>query len=702
MEPIVIERSVGRHTLRIETGKLGRQAAGATLVRYADTVVFAAVVTGPPREGTDFFPLTVDYREKAYAAGKIPGGFFKRESRPTTKEILTMRMIDRPMRPLFPEGFYDEVLVQAMCLATDQQHDPDVLSSIASSAALCISGLPFEGPVGTVRVGYINGEYVLFPTLSELENNQFELVLSGHKDGVNMIEVGAAELSEEIVAGAIEYGMQFIRQICDMQVELRQKAGKPVTWTAPTPDTELLDKVRQMAGAAMREAKRIPGKQARKEAMERIAENVLNELSPEDVDEPPYDRAAVKRCLDTVEGEVVRAMVLDEKLRPDGRGLKEIRPITCEVGVLPRVHGSALFQRGETQALVVTTLGTGRDEQIIDGLTEEYSKKFMLHYNFPPLATGEVKRIGAVGRREIGHGALAEKSLESVLPSPDRFPYTVRLVSEILESNGSSSMASVCGGTLALMDAGVPIRRPVAGISIGMFSDATRRVLVVDILGEEDHFGDMDFKVAGTQVGITGIQLDLKTRGLDQKTIVEALEMAREARIEILRRMLTTTLMKPRTELSPYAPRILTIKINPEKIGRVIGPGGSGIRALEADSGATIEINQDGTVLIACMDAAGAQRARDAIEAITEEIKVGKVYNGKVSSLKDFGAFIEIIPGQDGLCHISELSDEYVRNVADVCKVGDQMRVKVIAVDDQGRVKLSRKAVMIEEKEKKS
>ncbi|GIK15349.1 MAG: polyribonucleotide nucleotidyltransferase [Planctomycetota bacterium] len=700
MEPTVVERQIGRHTLRIETGRLGRQAAGAALVQYGETVVFAATVTGPPREGTDFFPLTVDYREKAYAAGKIPGGFFKREARPTTKEILTMRMIDRPMRPLFPEGFYDEVLIQAMCLATDQEHDPDVLSSIASSTALCLSGLPFEGPVGTVRVGYINGDYVLFPKLSEMAGSTLELVLSGHKDGVNMIEVSASEVSEEVVAGAIEYGTQFIRQICDMQEELRRKSGKPVTWTAPAPDPSLRTKVRELAASRIREAKRITGKVERNAAMESVYESVLSALSPEDAENPPYERDAVKRMLDTVEGEVVRKMVLDEGIRADGRGPRDIRTITGEVGVLPRVHGSAIFQRGETQALVVATLGTGRDEQIIDGLTEEYSKKFMLHYNFPPLATGEVKRVGAVGRREIGHGALAEKSLEAVLPTVDKFPYTIRLVSEIFESNGSSSMASVCGGTLALMDAGVPIRHPVAGISIGMFSEGSKRKLVVDILGEEDHFGDMDFKVAGTQRGITGIQLDLKARGLTQETIVESLALAKEARIEILRKMLSTTLKAPRPDISRYAPRILTIKINPEKIGRVIGPGGSGIRGLEASTGATIEISQDGTVMIACLDADGAQRARDAIEAITEEVKVGKVYSGKVIGTKDFGAFIEIIPGQDGLCHISELSDEYVRNVNEVCKIGDAMKVKVIAVDEQGRVKLSRKAVLLEEKEK--
>ncbi len=700
MEQIVVERKIGRHTLRMETGRIARQSAGCVIVRYADTVVLSAVVVGPPREGIDFFPLTVDYREKTYAAGKIPGGFFKREARPTQKEVLTMRAIDRPMRPLFPKGYHDEVLIQAMCLATDQEHDPDVLAQIGSAAAVCISSVPFDGPVASVRVGLVDEEYVLMPTLSELEYSPLEMILSGHKDGLNMIEVAANELPEETVLGAIQFGQAAIRDICEMVQELMDKAGKEKVWIDPPPDTtELNVKLRQRVTGPLREARRIKGKQERNTAISEIYKAVLDELAPKDAVKPEFSRNTIRECIDKIEEEIVRDMCLEENIRSDGRGLTEIRPITCEVGVLPRVHGSAIFQRGETQSLVVVTLGTGRDEQIIDGLTEEYSKKFMLHYNFPPLCTGEVKRVGATSRREIGHGALAEKSLESILPSPEDFPYTIRVVSEIMESNGSSSMASVCGGTLALMDAGVPIRQPVAGISVGLFQNGKKHKLIVDILGEEDHFGDMDFKVAGTQRGITGIQLDLKTRGLTMDIIEETFKTAKEARLDILRKMLSA-IKAPRPQISEYAPRILTMKIDPDKIGKVIGPGGKGIRALEADSGARIEIESDGTILISCLQMEGAESAKAAIEAMTESVQVGRIYVGKVISTKDFGAFIEVAPGQDGLCHISELSDEYVRSVGDVCKIGDVMKVKVIAVDDQGRVKLSHKAVLLEEREK--
>ncbi|RJP38001.1 MAG: polyribonucleotide nucleotidyltransferase [Phycisphaerales bacterium] len=699
MEQTVVERRIGRHTLRLETGRLARQAAGCVVVRYADTVVLAAVVVGPPREGIDFFPLTVDYREKTYAAGKIPGGFFKREARPTQKEVLTMRAIDRPMRPLFPKGYHDEVLIQAMCLSTDQENDPDVLAQIGAAAAVSISSVPFDGPVASVRVGLVDDEYVLMPTLSELEFSPLEMILSGHRDGLNMIEVAANELPEETVLGAIEFGHAAIREICDMIQELQDRAGKQKVWIDPAPDTDaLMERLRQRVSGPLREARRIAGKQERNNAINEIYKAVLDELAPRDAVNPEFSRNTIRECIDKIEEGIVRDMVLYENIRSDGRGLTEIRPITCEVGVLPRVHGSALFQRGETQSLVTVTLGTGRDEQIVDGLTEEYSKKFMLHYNFPPLCTGEVKRVGAVSRREIGHGALAEKSLETILPSPEDFPYTIRVVSEIMESNGSSSMASVCGGTLALMDAGVPIRQPVAGISIGLFRDDKSHKLVVDILGEEDHFGDMDFKVAGTQRGVTGIQLDLKTRGLTMDIIEETFKAARQARLDILRKMLST-IKAPRPQISEYAPRILTMKIDPDKIGKVIGPGGKGIRALEADTGARIEIESDGTILISCLEMQGAEAAKAAIEAMTESVQVGRIYVGKVISTKDFGAFIEVAPGQDGLCHISELSDEYVRSVGDVCQIGDVLKVKVIAVDDQGRVKLSRKAVLLEERQ---
>ncbi len=698
MAMIAVEREIGGKTLRIETGHLAKQAAGAALVRYADTVVLAAVVTGKPREGIDFFPLTVDYREKVYAAGKFPGGFFKREGRPTNKEILTMRMIDRPTRPLFPEGYKDELLIQAMVLSADQQNDPDILAMIGASAALCLSRIPFEGPTGAVRIGRVDGQLVVNPTFAQMEYSDMEMVLAGHRDAVNMIEVGAHEVPEDAVVQAINLGHDIIKTVCAMIVELTAQAGVPKEWTPPPSTDDLLARVRQGYKGRIAECKNIVGKQERYQAIDAVFEEALNAFCPEDVKKPEFPREVVRELLDKIEGEVVTEMVLERGLRPDGRGLHEIRKITSEVAVLPRVHGSAIFTRGETQTLVVATLGTTRDEQIVDGLIEEYSKKFMLHYNFPPICTGEVKRVGAVTRREIGHGQLAEKSLEAVLPSPDEFPYTIRLVSDVMESNGSSSMASVCGGTLALMDAGVPIRHPVAGISIGMFHDDHKHVLVTDILGEEDHFGDMDFKVAGTQRGITGIQLDLKSRGLPKEIVREALERAKEARMAILKDMLAV-LPKPRASISDYAPRIFTLKINPDKIGKVIGPGGKGIKGIEAETGARVEIDDDGTIQIWCVDAAGGERARAMVEAVAQEVQVGRIYEGKVVSIKDFGAFVELIPGEDGLCHISELSQGYVKSVTDVCQIGDLLRVKVIGIDPQGRIKLSAKAAAAEENE---
>ena len=691
-----VSMDVGDKTLSIETGRYARQAAASVTVQMDDTVILAAAATGPPRVGIDFFPLTVDYREKTYAAGKFPGGFYKREARPTQKEILTMRMTDRPLRPLFPKGFRDEVQLQTMVLATDQQNNPDILSMIGASACVSISSIPLDGPVGSVRVGRVDGKFIAFPTVSELEQGDLDMILAGHKDAVNMIEVGAHELSEEVIAEAIKFGHSYIIKICNMIQELANECGEEVTWVPPEEDQELLTKLTERAQSRFREIKHIHLKQERQDAISALYKEIEEEFSPADSDNPPYERSVVHDVLDKIEEGVVTDMILNEGVRSDGRGPDDIRPIMCEVGILPRVHGSAVFTRGETQSLVITTLGTGRDEQIIDGIMEEYSKKFMLHYNFPPFCTGEVRRIGAVSRREIGHGSLAERSLEMMLPSPDVFPYTIRLVSEILESNGSSSMASVCGGTLALMDAGVPITHPVAGISVGMFHNDEKYQLVVDILGEEDHFGDMDFKVSGTQRGITGIQLDLKARGLSHQQIVEALEKARIARMIILKQMLSV-LPKPRAEISEYAPRILKIKINPEKIGKVIGPGGKGIKGIEAQTGAQVEIEEDGTIFISCVDMKSAIAAREMVEAVTEEVKIGKIYTGRVTSVKDFGAFIEVTPGQDGLCHISELSDGYVRQVDDVCQIGDVLRVKVILVDNQGRIKLSRKAAIQEE-----
>jgi len=697
-ELVVVERQIGGRTLRIETGRLAKQAAGAVLVRYGDTVVLAAAVTGPPREGTDFFPLTVDYREKTYAAGKFPGGFFKREARPTTKEILTMRLIDRPIRPMFPKDFLDELLIQAMVLSTDQENEPDLLAMIGSSAALSVSQLPFEGPSAACRVAFVDGQYILNPTLSQLEHATMEMMLAGHKDAINMIEVGAKEVPEKVVTDGIDFGYKAIIEICGMIEELQKKAGKPKTWTPPPPKDALKARLRKEFGEALRQARQISGKQDRYSAVNDVYKSAKAKYLPEDESarKPEHDWNTVRAMLDEIEGEIVADMVVRQGKRSDGRGPRDIRPITCEVGVLPRVHGSAFFQRGETQALCVITLGTGRDEQIVDGLTEEYSKKFMLHYNFPPLCTGEVKRVGFTSRREIGHGNLAEKALEAVLPTAEKFPYTIRLVSEILESNGSSSMASVCGGCLALMDAGVPIKQPVAGISVGMFEVGKDRKLVVDILGEEDHFGEMDFKVAGTQRGVTAVQLDLKGRGLPQEIVVETFAMAKEARLEILRQMLST-LSAPRPTTSEYAPRILTTRVNPDKIGKVIGPGGKYIKSIEAETGAIVEIEDDGSILISCVDMRGAERALEMIEAVSAEVKVGKIYTGRVSSIKDFGAFIEVTPGQDGLCHISELSTEYVKSADDVVKIGDKVRVKVISIDDQGRIKLSRKAAALEE-----
>ncbi len=699
MKTYSVEGEIGGRILKFETGKLAKQAAGSVLVTYGETIVLCTVVTGKPREGIDFFPLTVDYREKMYAAGKFPGGFFKREARPTQKEILTMRLTDRPIRPLFPEDFRDEVLIQCMVLSSDQENDADVLTMCGASAALMVSSIPFDGPAAGVRVGRVDGELVINPTISQRAGSDLEVILAAHHDAVNMIEVAAGELSEKVIADAIDFGFNEARKICALVKELGDMVNAPKTWKPPERDKAMPEKVKSLCEKYdLKGAKKTAGKQERYAAVDAVYEKILTELCPEDAKDLLYTKNDVKNEIQKVEERLYHKMVLDDGKRPDGRGPDDIREIICEVGVLPRAHGSALFTRGETQALVVATLGTSRDEQMVDDLLEEYSKKFMLHYNFPPFCTGEVKRMGPVSRREIGHGNLAERSLQAVLPTPDKFPYTIRLVSEIMESNGSSSMASVCGGTLSLMDAGVPIKHPVAGISIGMVHDGDRYALLTDILGEEDHFGDMDFKVSGTQVGITAVQLDLKARSISQKQIVETLEKARVARMKILKEMLTV-IPKPRADISSYAPRLLTIKVAVDKIGKIIGPGGKGIKAIEAATGAKLDIEDDGTVYISSLDAAGAQAAYECVEQISEGVRVGKIYNGRVTSIKDFGAFVEVTPGQDGLCHISELSDEYVQRVTDVCNVGDQMRVKVILIDDTGRIKLSRKQAIIEDRQ---
>ncbi len=696
-----VEREIGGKMLSIEVGKLARQASGAATVRYGDTILLGTVVTAPPRPGIDFFPLTVDYREKLSAAGKFPGGFFKREGRPTNKEILTMRMIDRPMRPLFPDGFMDEVQIQTMVLSADLENEPDILAMVSASAAVAVAPVPFEGPIGAARIGRVDGKFIINPTAAQMEYSDMEMVLAGTREAVNMIEVGSREVPDDVIVEAIEYGHKNgVAPVAEMLAELKRRCGKPVEWSPPEVDESFQRRVDDFARGKLSAAKSIKGKQERYEAVRAAYEETVAHFCPEDATEPEFVEQDVKDAVQKVEKAIVRESILKSGKRSDGRKLDEVRPLNMEIGWLPRTHGSSLFGRGETQAMVTVTLGTSRDEQTVDEMMNYYSKKFMLHYNFPPFSVGEARRITGPGRRELGHGALAEKSLEAVLPDPESFPYTIRVVSDILESNGSSSMASVCGGSLALMDAGVPVSEQVAGISIGIVEDNGKWELLTDILGEEDHFGDMDFKVAGTKNGVTGVQLDLKKRGLSQEQIAETMKRARTALTFILGKM-NAIIEKPRGQISMLAPRILMVKVNPEKIGKIIGPAGKGIRALEADTGAKIDIEDDGTVYISSTDAKGAERAKAAVEAIAEDVQVGRIYEGKVISIKDFGAFVELAPGQDGLCHISELDDTYVKNVNDVVQIGQKIRVKVINVDDQGRVKLSRKAVLREEAEGK-
>ena len=694
---VTVEREFGGRKLSLTTGELAKQASGAVVVRYADTVVFVAAQSGPGRPGIDFFPLTVDYRERAAAAGKFPGGFIKREGRPTLKEVLTARLTDRPIRPLFPETYRDEVQIMANVLAVDTENDPDVLSILGASAALGVSPVPFRGPIGAVRVGRVDGEFVLMPTQTDLDNSTLDLVVAGTKDSILMIEGFAAQLPEDVMVDALMFGHRYIRDLCDFQLEFFQTVGvqKP-EYVAP-PENPLKALLLEKAYQALRQAKSTRGKQERAEAVAAVKQQWLESLFPEEAETTAEGatRAQFAEAWHDLEYRVVRDLAL-EGTRPDGRGHTELRQVSASVGILPRVHGSAVFTRGETQSLATVTLGTVRDEQKVDGLFEEYSKRFMLDYNFPSYSVGEVRPIRGPGRRELGHGALAERSLQTVLPPQEKFPYTIRVISDIMESNGSSSMASVCSGTLSLMDAGVPISQPVAGISIGLVKEGDRYVLLTDIIGDEDHFGDMDFKVAGTQKGVTGIQLDLKIDGIDEKIIRETLAQAKVARVDLLRSMLLA-IRRPRPDISEYAPRLLQTKIDPAKIGLLIGPGGKTIRAIQEETGTTIDIQDDGTVTIASQEKAKAEDALARIEAMTEEIKVGRIYNGVVSSIKDFGAFIEIAPGKDGLCHISELSEGYVKSVTDICSEGDRIQVKVIAVDEQNRVKLSRKAVLAEQ-----
>jgi polyribonucleotide nucleotidyltransferase len=693
-----VERQIGASIFSIETGFFAKQAAGSCFVQYGESVVLAAVATGAAREGIDFFPLTCDYRERSAAAGKFPGGFLKREGRPTTKETLTSRLMDRPIRPLFPDWFHDEVQIQANVLASDRQNDADVLAMNGASIALGLSPLPFQGPVASVRLGQIGGEFIAFPTQDDLEESDLDLIVSGNYDSVLMIEGFARELHESRMLAAIDECHRLIRELCDLQNELFQKVGVQKKEYVIPPADNTFDLLRQRYYDAFRQAKQTSGKQARADAVAALKQRVVTEMIPDPAAPGAPSPGHLDHAWHVLEERVVRDLILSGT-RPDGRGTKDLRAILCEVDVLPRVHGSAVFQRGETQALITVTLGTNRDEQRVDGLIDEYSKKFMLDYYFPSYSVGEVRPIRGPGRREIGHGALAERSVKPVLPSPDDFPYTVRVISDILESNGSSSMASVCGATLGLMAAGVPISNPVAGISVGLVKETDARwTLLTDIIGDEDHFGDMDFKIAGTQNGITGIQLDLKIKGISREIIEATMAQSREARITILRHMLSA-IPRPNDEISPWAPRLLRTTINPEKIGALIGPGGKTIRGIQESTGAVIEVEDDGTVTVASHDAESAAAAMRKVEALTETVKIGKIYEGRVTSVKEFGAFVEILPGKDGLCHISELSDGYVNSVADVCKVGDEMLVKVIAIDDQDRVKLSRRQAMAEQEQ---
>jgi polyribonucleotide nucleotidyltransferase len=688
----IVERQIGGATIRIETGTLAKQAAGAVLVSLNDTVVLTAVATSAPRPGIDFFPLTCDYRERTAAAGKFPGGFMKREGRPTTKETLTSRLMDRPIRPMFAAGFNDEVQIQSFVMSSDRQTDGDVLAMIGASAALTISTLPFEGPLGSIRVGKVDGKLVAFPTAEQLEFSELDLIVSGTKDAILMIEGFAREMPEDEMAEALLYAHKLIGELCELQLELRAKVGTPASsYVSPEPNG-IFEKLDAAYGAKLKAAKLTQGKQARADACNALRAEAIAQLIPDPKADDAICVNALKTAWHALEEKVVRQSIL-EGTRPDGRDSKTLRAIHCEVDLLPRVHGSALFQRGETQSLVTITLGTGRDEQRVDGLFDEYSKRFMLDYNFPSFSVGECRPIRGPGRREIGHGMLAERSVNPVLPDHDSFPYTIRVISDILESNGSSSMASVCAATLGLMAAGVPITNPVAGISVGLVKEGESWTLLTDILGDEDHYGDMDFKIAGTQNGITGIQLDLKIKGISEEIIRATLAQSRDARIEILRSMLSA-IQRPRESTAASAPRLVRTSIDPQKIGLLIGPGGKTIRGIQEDCGVQIDVEEDGTITIAGPDQETVTAGLGRVEALTASVQVGRVYKGKVSSIKDFGAFVEILPGKDGLCHISELSDGYVASVGDICKVGDLMEVKVIAVDDQDRVKLSRRAAM--------
>jgi polyribonucleotide nucleotidyltransferase len=683
----------GAHTLTLETGEISRQADAAVMVSYGDTVVLVAVTSKREvKAGQDFFPLTVDYMEKTYAAGKIPGGFFKREGRPSEKETLTSRLIDRPLRPLFPEAFYNEVQVVATVLSSDPEIDADIPAIIGASAAMSLSGIPYYGPLGAARVGYINEEYVLNPTKAQLEETELDLVVAATETAVMMVESEAKELSEEVMLGAVVYGHEQMQAVIKMISELTTEAGKDAwDWVAPEPDTALIEKVASLAAADINAAFQIKAKGARSAKLEEITSRVLGELITEETSTAEANK--IKNEIFNLEAKTVRSQILNGEPRIDGRDTRTVRPISIRTGVLPRTHGSALFTRGETQALVVATLGTGRDEQTIDALQGEYNDRFMLHYKMPPYATGETGRVGTPKRREIGHGRLAKRALVAALPAKEDFDYTMRVVSEITESNGSSSMASVCGGCLALMDAGVPMKNHVAGIAMGLIKEGNRVAVLTDILGDEDHLGDMDFKVAGTEDGITALQMDIKITGITAQIMQVALAQAKEGRAHILG-IMKQAVSGANAEMSQFAPRIITMKINPEKIRDVIGKGGAVIRALTEETGTTIDIEDDGTVKIACTSSEQGAEAQRRIAEITAEVEVGQTYEGTVIKLLDFGAIVTLIPGKDGLLHISQIAHQRVNAVADFLKEGDVVKVKVVEADEKGRVRLSMKALI--------
>ncbi len=692
MKSIVKTFQYGEHKVTLETGAVARQADGAVLVDMAETVVLVTAVGRKTAEpGRDFFPLTVNYQEKTYSAGKIPGGFFKREGRPSEKEVLVCRLIDRPIRPLFPKGFTNEVQVIATVMSLNPDVDPDIPAMIGASAALAISGMPFAGPIGAAKVGYRDGNYVLNPGASELQTSDLELVVAGTKDAVLMVESEADCLSEDVMLGAVMFGHEQLQAAIVAINELAAEAAKPAwEWEAPEEDVNLANAAAAQAGDAMMAAYQITDKQERQAAVADAKRATLEALA--DGEESQWTAEEVSGALYKLEKNTVRSRVIAGEPRIDGRDRKTVRPIDVKVGVLPRAHGSAIFTRGETQAIVTTTLGTGRDAQIIDAIEGERKEPFMLHYNFPPFCVGETGFVGSPKRREIGHGKLAKRGIQAVMPSHDDFGYVIRVVSEITESNGSSSMASVCGTSLSLMDAGVPVKAPVAGVAMGLVKEGDDFAVLTDILGDEDHLGDMDFKVAGTEHGVTALQMDIKIQGITREIMDIALAQARDARLHILGEM-NKVIGAPREEMSEWAPTIMTFKIDPEKIRDVIGKGGSVIRAMTEETGATIDIEQDGTVRIASIDGASGKEARRRIELITADVEVGRIYEGKVARLMDFGAFVTILPGKDGLVHISQISNERVEKVSDKLAEGDIVQVKVLEVDRQGRVRLSMKEV---------